>query len=138
MHLSPLQITAPSFVLNIAWVRQAAVHAGSLQCIHCFFRYASPFEVLNAFTTVLCDSSVFRITPASGVPTGSGSPFASAQEDSQVWQPTQRVESYRTPENSILFSVFGTAVNSFPMASVTPVTPSTLKKFLRPKLITLC
>ncbi len=106
------------------------MQAGSLQCIHCFFIKASPLDDLNALTTVRCDSSVFLTTPASIVPTGAGKPFASAHEDSQVWQPAHRVESYRTPENSILVSFPGTAFSSFPMASVAPVTPRTLKKCL--------
>jgi hypothetical protein len=66
MHLLSRQMTGPSSVLIIAFVRQADAQAGLLQWLQAFLIYSSPLEVSKAFTVTRLDSSVSRVTPTSG------------------------------------------------------------------------
>jgi hypothetical protein len=59
---------------------------------------------------------------------GSGKPLASAQANSQLWQPTQRDASYKIPWNSTSLSNLAAAFSLVPAANATPVSPSTLKE----------
>src|SRR5512135_3574025 len=72
MHLSPSQVTGPSFVFSIAFTRHAAAQAGCQQCRHCFFTNTSPFSVVKRFTTVNCFSLVSRIPSSALSPVMSG------------------------------------------------------------------
>ena len=60
MHFDSRQITGPSSVLYIAFVRQAAAQAGSRQCMHWRLTKTSPLLVSYRLTAVHWVSVVGR------------------------------------------------------------------------------
>ena len=129
IHLLARQMTGPSLVFSMAFVRQAAVQAGWLQCMHCFLTNTSPASVLNRFTTVYADGDVFLVSSktASLVP-GFGRPCSLAHASSHCLQPIQRVVSVTAPTNSGVVS--NSFAASFLGSDAAPTSPRTLMKFL--------
>lgn len=132
IHLSPFQVTGPSFVLYIALTRQAATQAGCQQCIHCRFTNTSPFSVLKRLTIVHCLSSVSRSFSSALSFLMSGTKLSCATEHatSQDRHPIHRVVSTSTPMNS-LFSFVLAAFDCLMGRTAAPTAAPTVAEVLK-------
>ena len=131
MHLSSRQMTGPSSVLSIAFVRQADAHAGWLQCIHWFLTYTSPLSVICRFTTDHCVVDGDRASSSTaGSASGSANPWAAAQANSQLLHPMHRVVSTRIPMNSFRSPV-SSAEDDWNGKAAVPTAPRVFTNALR-------